>query len=60
MLRSCQERPREVLLDRTLFSLMLQQSEALLNDLRDRALAEQDQASLDRLLAAPRPWQAAC
>lgn len=59
MLRSCQERAREVLLDRTLFSLTPQQSEALLNDLQDPALAERDQASLERLLAAPRPWHAA-
>lgn len=59
MLRSCQKRAREVLLDRTLFSLTPQQSEALLTDLQDPALAERAQASFDRLLAAPRPWHAA-
>jgi len=59
MLRSSQERARDVLLDRTLFSLTPQQSEPLLNDLQDPALAERDQASIDRLLSAPRPWHAA-
>jgi uncharacterized protein (DUF1778 family) len=59
MLRCCQERAREVLLDRTLFSLTPQQGEALLNDLQEPVLAERDQASRDRLLATPLPWHAA-
>lgn len=56
MLRSCQERARHVLLDRTLFSLTPEQSQALLADLEDGQLAQVDRCSIDALLAAPAPW----
>ncbi|MCP9882524.1 DUF1778 domain-containing protein [Cyanobium sp. Alchichica 3B3-8F6] len=58
MLRCCQERARDVLLERTVFSLGDEQSTALLNDLNDPALKAQDQAAIQQLLAAPRPWHA--
>jgi uncharacterized protein (DUF1778 family) len=58
MLRCCQERARDVLLERTVFSLGDQQSTALLNDLNDPALKAHDQAAIQQLLAAPRPWHA--
>jgi uncharacterized protein (DUF1778 family) len=56
--RSCQERARDVLLDRTLFSLTPEQTRALLADLEDPGVAAQDQASIDRLLFMPEPWHA--
>ena len=58
ILRSCQERARDVLLDRTLFSLTPEQTRALLADLEDPGVAAQDQASIDRLLLMPEPWHA--
>jgi uncharacterized protein (DUF1778 family) len=58
ILRSCQERARDVLLDRTLFSLTPEQTTALLADLDDPGIASQDQASIERLLAMPEPWNA--
>jgi uncharacterized protein (DUF1778 family) len=58
ILRSCQERARDVLLDRTLFSLTPEQTRALLAHLEDPRLAAQDQASIDRLLLMPEPWHA--
>ena len=59
ILRSCQERAQTVLLDRTLFSLDPQQSEALLTDLHDPALQCRDRAAIAALLSAPQPWDAA-
>ena len=56
ILRSCQERARDVLLDRTLFSLTPEQTKVLLADLEDYGTAAQDQASIERLLAMPQPW----
>jgi uncharacterized protein (DUF1778 family) len=47
-----------VLLDRTLFSLTPEQTTALLADLDDPGAASQDQASIERLLAMPQPWNA--
>jgi len=58
ILRSCPERAREVLRDRTLFSLTPEQTTALLADLEDPAATAQDQASIERLLAPPEPWHA--
>ena len=60
ILRSCQERARarDVLLDRTLFSLTPEQTTALLADLEDSGAAGQDQASIERLLDQPQPWHA--
>ena len=58
ILRSCQERARDVLLDRTLFSLTPEQTTALLADLGDSGAAAQDQASIERLLDLPQPWHA--
>ena len=58
ILRSCHERARDVLLDRTLFSLTPEQTTALLADLEDSAAAAQDQASIGRLLNLPQPWRA--
>jgi uncharacterized protein (DUF1778 family) len=58
ILRSCQERARDVLLDRTLFSLTAEQTTALLVDLEDPGAVAQDQASSERLLAMPQPWHA--
>ena len=58
ILRSCQERARDVLLDRTLFSLTPEQTTALLADLEDSGAAAQDQTSIDRLLDLPLPWHA--
>ena len=49
---------RDVLLDRTLFSLTPEQTTALLADLEDPGAAALDQASIDRLLAMPQPWHA--
>jgi uncharacterized protein (DUF1778 family) len=43
ILRNCQERARDVLLDRTLFSLTPEQTTALLADLEDSGAAAQDQ-----------------
>jgi uncharacterized protein (DUF1778 family) len=51
ILRSCQE--RDVLLDRTLFSLTPEQTTALLADLEDPGAAAGDQAIIERLLAFP-------
>ena len=50
ILRSCQERARDVLLDRTLFSLTPEQTMAQLTDLEDPGAAAQDPASI-----GPRP-----
>lgn len=47
ILRSCQERARDVLLDRALFSLTPEQSTALLGDLEDPVVAAQHQASIE-------------
>ena len=58
ILRSCQARARDVLLDRTLFSLTPEQTTALLADLEDPSAAAQDQASIERLLDLPLPWHA--
>ena len=58
ILRSGQERARDVLLDRTLFSLTLEQITALLADLEHSGAAAQDQASIERLLELPQPWHA--
>ena len=58
ILRSCQERARDVLLDRTLFSLTPEQTTALLADVEDPCAVAQDQASIERLLAIPQPWHA--
>jgi len=58
ILRSCQERAQDVLLDRKLFSLTLEQTTALLADLEDPGAAAQDQARIKRLLAVPQPWHA--
>jgi uncharacterized protein (DUF1778 family) len=58
ILRSCQERAQDVLLDRKLFSLTPEQTTALLADLEDPGAAAQDQASIKRLLAVPQPWHA--
>ena len=58
ILRSCQERARDVLLDRTLFSLTPEQTRALRAHLEDPRLAAQDQASIEQLLAMPQPWHA--
>ena len=58
ILRSCQERARDVLLDRTLFSITPEQTTALLADLGDSGAAAKDQASIERLLAMPQPWHA--
>lgn len=45
ILRSCQERARDVLLERTLFSLAPPQTKALLADLEDSSAAAQDRAT---------------
>ena len=58
ILRSCQERARDVLLDRTLFSLTQEQTTALLADLEDSGAAAQDRASIELLLDLPQPWHA--
>ncbi|MFM7547451.1 MAG: DUF1778 domain-containing protein, partial [Cyanobacteriota bacterium] len=58
ILRSCQERARDVLLDRKPFSLTPEQTTALLADLGDSGAAAQDQASIERLLDLPQPWHA--
>jgi uncharacterized protein (DUF1778 family) len=58
ILRSCQERARDVLLDRPLFSLTPEQTTALLVDLEDPGATTQDQASMERLLDLPQPWHA--
>ncbi len=58
ILRSCQERARDVLLDRTLFSLTPEQTTALLADLEDPDAAAQDQTSIERLLDLPQSWLA--
>jgi len=58
ILRSCQERARDVLCDRTLFSLTPEQTTALLADLNDPGAAAQDEASIERLLATAQPWHA--
>ena len=58
ILRSCQERARDVLLDRTLFSLTPEQTTALLADVEDPRAVSQDHASIERLLAIPQPWHA--
>jgi uncharacterized protein (DUF1778 family) len=58
ILRSCQERARDVLLDRPLFSLTPEQTTALLVDLEDPGATAQDQASIERLLDLPQPWHA--
>jgi uncharacterized protein (DUF1778 family) len=58
ILRSCQERARDALLDRTLFSLTPERTTALLADLEDSGAAAQDQASIERLLDQPLPWDA--
>ncbi len=58
ILRSCQERARDVLLDRTPFSLTPEQTTALLADLEDPSATAQDQASIERLLDMPLPWHA--
>lgn len=49
ILRSCQERARDVLLDRTQFSLTPAQTTALLADLENSGAAARDQASIERL-----------
>ena len=49
---------REVLLDRTLFSLTPEQTMAMLADLEDPGAVALDQASIERLLAMPQPWHA--
>jgi uncharacterized protein (DUF1778 family) len=59
ILRCCQERARDVLLDRTLFPLTPEQTTALLTDLEDPGSASGDQASIERLLAMPQPCLAA-
>jgi len=51
-------RERDVILDRTLFSLTPEQTTALLADLEDPGAAALDQASIERLLAMPQPWHA--
>ena len=56
ILRSCQERARDVLLDRPLFSLTPEQATALQADVEDPRAVAQDQASIERLLAIPQPW----
>jgi hypothetical protein len=48
ILSSCQERARDVLLNRALFSLTPEQSTALLGDLEDPGVAAKDQASIDQ------------
>ena len=58
ILRSCQARARDVLVDRTLFSLTPEQTTALLADVEDPRAVSQDQASIERLLAIPQPWHA--
>ena len=58
ILSSCQERARDVLLDRTLFSLTPDQTTALLANLEDPGAAAQDQTSIERLLDLPLPWHA--
>ncbi|MEB3202486.1 MAG: DUF1778 domain-containing protein [Synechococcus sp.] len=58
MLRSCQERARDVLLERTFFCLTPEQSDALLSDLQNPALTEQDQTSIAQLITSSRPWHA--
>jgi len=58
ILRSCQERARDVLCDRTLFSLTADQTKALLADLNDPDAAAQDEATIRRVLAMPQPWHA--
>ena len=57
ILRSCQARARDVLLDRTLFSLTPEQTTAMLDDLEDPSAAAQDQASIGwmALIAATPP-----
>lgn len=49
---------RDVLLDRTLFSLTPEQTMALLADLEDPGAVAHDQASIERLLAMSQPWHA--
>jgi uncharacterized protein (DUF1778 family) len=58
ILRSCQERARDVLLDRTLFSLTPEQTTALLADVEDPGAVAQDKTSIERLIAIPQPWHA--
>ena len=58
ILRSCQARARDVLVDRTLFSLTREQTTALLADVEDPRAVSQDQASIERLLGTPQPWHA--
>jgi uncharacterized protein (DUF1778 family) len=58
ILRSCQERAQAVLLDRTLFSLTAEESEALLADLNDPQQSRADQQVIADLLAARGPWDA--
>jgi len=48
ILSSCQERARDVLLNRTLFPLTPEQTTALLADLEDPGVAAKDQASIDQ------------
>ena len=45
-------------MDRTLFTLSAEQTKAVLAELEDPACAAQDQATIDRLLAGPQPWDA--
>jgi uncharacterized protein (DUF1778 family) len=47
-----------VLLDRTLFSLSPEQSQALLADLDDPEQRQADQQVIAELLALPAPWDA--
>lgn len=58
ILRCCQERARDVLLDRTLFSLTPEQTKDLMADLEDPVAAAQDRGSIEQLLAKQRPWDA--
>jgi uncharacterized protein (DUF1778 family) len=60
ILRSCQELAQSVLLDRSLFSLNPEQSQALLTDLLDPSLQRADQAAITELLAAPRTPTLGC
>ena len=56
--RSCQERARDVLWDRTLFSLTPEQTKDLLADVEDPRAVAQDQVSIERMLAMPQPCHA--
>ena len=58
ILRSCQERARDVLLDRMLFSLTPEQTTALLADVEDPGAVAQDKTSIELLIAIPQPWHA--